>query len=192
MELKISRISIACFRTGKHISCTGVRTRALEPTVCVTHKISCAAFALGGTSSNDCPANYLRLDTPDVCGIVAKIANRTYGGAVTSPGLPAGCYWVTLGSTFYYNLDSTGAANVYAQPLCSGAAFSPVTRTSSPARTPIHTRARTHERYREHRHTQKHMHTQANAHTHMLCPHTPFNSCAARGCSCQRAAVLRY
>jgi hypothetical protein len=45
-----------------------------------------------------------------------------YGGIVTLPGLPAGCFRVTLGSTLYYNEHATGAANVYAQPLCAGAA----------------------------------------------------------------------
>jgi hypothetical protein len=46
----------------------------------------------------------------------------TYGGAVTLPGLPAGCYWVRLGGIFYYNEHATGASNFYAQPLCAGAA----------------------------------------------------------------------
>jgi hypothetical protein len=140
MELKISRINFM-FPHGKGYLLHS-RTHSGTRTNCVRHaqNLVHAAFVLGGTSSNDCPANYLRLDTPDVCGIVADIANRTYGGAVTSPGLPAGCYWVTLGSTFYYNTHATGQANVYAQPLCSGAAYSPVTRTSSPARTHIHTR----------------------------------------------------
>jgi hypothetical protein len=62
-----------------------------------------------------------------VCEIVAGIANRTYGGKVNSPVLPPGCYWVTLGSTFYYNTNTnpTLAVNVYVQPLCAGEARTP-------------------------------------------------------------------
>jgi hypothetical protein len=96
---------------------SGTRTNACD---LHTDPVTCAAFALG--TSNGCLASYLRLDNPDVCGVVADIANMTYGGTVTLPGLPAGCYWVTLGKTFYYNTRATGAANVYAQPLCAGAA----------------------------------------------------------------------
>ena len=87
----------------------------------------CAAFALGGARSNVCPAGFLRLDTADACASAAAIAIKTYGGSGASPGLPAGCYWVTLGSAIYYNAHATGAANVYAQPLCAGAARSPRT-----------------------------------------------------------------
>ena len=111
MGLKNNRIHWVLTHSGTRTKCV---RRAQD--------LVCTAFALGGTSSNGCPASYLRLDNPDVCGIVADIANRTYGGIVTSAGLPAGCYWVTLGSTFYYHDHAAGAANVYAQPLCAGAA----------------------------------------------------------------------
>jgi hypothetical protein len=103
------------FAMGSASGSAGAPAGAHDPVVC-------AAFAFGSASSNDCPARHLRLDTAVACEIVAGIANRMYGGIVTLPGLPAGCFWVTLGSTFYYNEHATGAANVYAQPLCAGAA----------------------------------------------------------------------
>ena len=82
----------------------------------------CAAFALGGASANVCPASFFRLDTEAACASAAAIAGKAFGGSVTLSGLPGGCYWVTLGSTVYYNTHATGAANVYAQLLCAGAA----------------------------------------------------------------------
>ncbi len=112
----------------------------------------CAAFALGGASTNACPASYGRVATPDACASAAAVAGKVYGGIVTLPGLPAGCLWVTLGSTIFCNTHATGAANVYAQPLCAGAAqldtnvracvcacMLPAADTHAPA--PTHTRA---------------------------------------------------
>jgi hypothetical protein len=84
--------------------------------------VVCAAFALGGAGSSACPPNFFRLDTADACSNAAVVARATYGGIVTLPGLPVGCHWVTLGGTFYFNADRTGVANVYAQPVCAGAA----------------------------------------------------------------------
>jgi hypothetical protein len=94
---------------------------------CAQDSVGCAAFELGSASSNDCPASYLRLDTAVACEIVAGIANRTYGGEVDSQVLPPGCYWVTFGSTFYFNTNTrpTLAVNVYVQPLCAGEARTP-------------------------------------------------------------------
>jgi hypothetical protein len=84
--------------------------------------VVCAAFALGGAGSSVCPPNFFRLDTVDACNNAAVVAGTTFGGIVTLPGLLANCIWVTLGSTFYFNAHPTGAANVFAQSLCAGAA----------------------------------------------------------------------
>ena len=84
----------------------------------------CAAFALGATSSgNACPAKYARLDSMDGCKSAADVASRTYGGSVAYSYYPNGCYWHTIAGSVYYNSNASGAANIYAQPLCAGAAL---------------------------------------------------------------------
>jgi hypothetical protein len=94
------------------------RARRQDPVVC-------AAFALGVAGTSVCPPNFFRLDTAEACNNAAAVSGTTYGGTVMLPGLPAGCHWVTLGtSTVYFNALTTGAANVFAQPLCAGTAQS--------------------------------------------------------------------
>ena len=93
----------------------------------------CAAFALGGASSNVCPAGLLRLDTADACASAAAIANKTNGGSGAYSYYPAGCFWHTVTGSAFYNTHATGAANYYAQPVCAGAA--PIRHwTASPVR----------------------------------------------------------
>ena len=82
----------------------------------------CAAFALGSSSSTACPASYARLDTADACKSAADAASRTYGGSVANTYYPTGCYWHTVAGSAYYNTNAAGAGNVFAQPLCAGAA----------------------------------------------------------------------
>ena len=87
--------------------------------------VVCAAFALGVAGTSVCPSNFFRIDTAEACNNAAAVAVTTFGGIVTLPGLPTGCHWVTLGSsTVYFNAHATGAANVFARPLCAGPARS--------------------------------------------------------------------
>ena len=44
-----------------------------------------------------------------------------YGGTITAPYLPGGCYWLTASDTFYYNSDTTGSGNDLARLVCAGA-----------------------------------------------------------------------
>ena len=46
-----------------------------------------------------------------------------YGGNVAYSYYPYGCYWHTVTGSVYYNSDPAGAPNVFAQPLCAGAAL---------------------------------------------------------------------
>ena len=89
-------------------------------------------FALG--SANDCAASNLleRLKTETACEKSATNANMTYGGSETYSGLPRGCYWITTGSSFYFNPDPVGAQNSYARPVCAALGTSAPTFSCGP------------------------------------------------------------
>jgi hypothetical protein len=81
-----------------------------------------AAFALRGANSTACPAGYLPLDTMQACVVAAAAANGTSPDLVTYSYYPAGCFWHTFTGKIYFNGDTAGAANSFAQPLCTGVA----------------------------------------------------------------------
>ena len=85
----------------------------------------CAAFALGSTSSTACPASYGKLVMAGACETAAGAVGLKYGGSGAFSSSPYGCYWHTITGSVYYNSNAAGAANRFAQPLCSGAAFTP-------------------------------------------------------------------
>jgi hypothetical protein len=101
-----------------------------------------AAFAASSASRNVCPAGFLRLGTADACASAAAVAVEEYGGSGTYSYYPAGCFWHTASGRFYYNTNTTGAANYYAQPLCAGAAPPLRTRYVSGVVDGIRTRVR--------------------------------------------------
>ena len=104
------------------------RGRPAAPT-CPRHcSPCCAAFALGSTSSTACPASYGKLVMAGACEAAARAVGLKYGGSGAYSSYPYGCYWHTITGSVYYNSNSSGAANVFAQALCSGAA-----PTSTPA-----------------------------------------------------------
>jgi hypothetical protein len=84
----------------------------------------CAAFALGSTSSTACPASYGKLVTAVACEAAAGAVGLKYGGSGAFSSSPYGCYWHTITGSVYYNSNGAGAANAFAQPLCTGAARS--------------------------------------------------------------------
>jgi hypothetical protein len=84
--------------------------------------LCCAAFALGSPSSTACPASYALLDTAGACKSAADAASKAFGSSVAYSNHPYGCYWDTITGSVYYNSNSAGAANRFAQPLCAGAA----------------------------------------------------------------------
>jgi hypothetical protein len=83
----------------------------------------CAAFALGSTRSTACPASYGQLFMAGACEAAAGAVGIKYGGSVAYSSYPYGCYWHTITGSVYYNSNGAGAANAFAQPLCSGATF---------------------------------------------------------------------
>ena len=90
----------------------------------------CAAFALGGARSIDCPASYFPLTAAVACKNAAAVANRTFGGSGTYWYYPAGCYWHTFTGKVYDNFyEGTIEAEAYAQPVCAGAAARARVRT---------------------------------------------------------------
>jgi len=93
-----------------------------------TDRRGCAAFALGSTSSTACPASYGKLVMAGACETAAGAVGLKYGGSGAYSSYPYGCYWHTITGSVYYNSNAAGAANVFAQALCSGAA-----PTSTPA-----------------------------------------------------------
>ena len=84
-----------------------------------------AAFEIGGTNSNGCPANYSRLETEAACKSLAAIASTKYETRGDYKYYPAGCFWHTVSRKFYWNTHGSGASNSFAQPLCAGAPAMP-------------------------------------------------------------------
>jgi hypothetical protein len=81
----------------------------------------CAAFEVGSTNSNGCPATYSGLATEAACKSLAAIASATYETRGNYTYYPAGCFWHTVSRKFYWNTHGSGASNSFAQPLCAGA-----------------------------------------------------------------------
>jgi hypothetical protein len=133
--------------------------------------LCCAAFLLGSTSSTACPETYGQVVTAAACELAAGSAGLKYGGIGAYSSYPYGCYWHTITGSVYCNSNPAGAANVFAQPLCTGAAPflhagpSSAALTSAPAFTwPV---ARTHARTHTQRiHSRTRKHTQALKRTH--------------------------
>jgi hypothetical protein len=85
-----------------------------------------AAFAIGGTNSNGCPANYSRLKTEAACESLAAIAGANmYDRSEEYLYYPAGCFRHTITGKFYWNTHGSGASSSFAQPLCAGAPTRP-------------------------------------------------------------------
>ena len=84
-----------------------------------------AAFAIGGTNSNNCPQSYSRLETEAACKSLAAIAGAKYENRGDYKYYPAGCFWHTVSRKFYWNTHGSGANNSFGQPLCAGAPHAP-------------------------------------------------------------------
>ena len=91
-----------------------------EPTwsVCV------GRYAFGAVGSNECPANFLRVQAEGACRAAAAAAGQAYRGSETDAGYPRGCYSTTVqggSSGVFFNLATTGAGQSASKLLCSGA-----------------------------------------------------------------------
>ncbi len=91
-----------------------------EPTwsVCV------GRYAFGALGSNECPANFLRVQAEGACRTAAAAAGQAYKGSETDAGYPRGCYAATLegGSLgVFFNMATTGTGESVSKLLCSGA-----------------------------------------------------------------------
>jgi hypothetical protein len=93
-----------------------------------TGVLVCAGFALGTLGSMDCPANYFRIVTEDVCRSAAAAAGLVYQGRVTAFDSPQGCNLYARG--VFLN-DVTGAGSLDVKVLCSGAPL-PLTAVLGP------------------------------------------------------------
>ena len=85
-----------------------------------------AAFEIGSTNTNGCPANYARLETKEACKSLAAIAGASMDASSQAYSYyPARCFWHTVSRKFYWNTHESGASNSFAQPLCAGAPHAP-------------------------------------------------------------------
>ncbi len=80
-----------------------------------------SAFALGSAGGTSCPSGTASVLIPADCKKAAAAAARPYGGAVRVGGLPAGCFWFTVGVGGFFVNDQVGQSNAYAQRVCAGA-----------------------------------------------------------------------
>ena len=95
-----------------------------EPTwsVCV------GRYAFGAVGSNECPANFLRVQAEGACRTAAAAAGQAYKGSETDAGYPRGCYSTTLddgSSGVFFNLATTGAGQSASKLLCAAPTASP-------------------------------------------------------------------
>jgi hypothetical protein len=89
-------------------------------------RVECrAAFEIGVTNSNGCPANYYSVTTEAACKSLAAIAGGTYETRGDYKYYPARCFWHTVSRKVYWNKHGSGAGNSFAQPLCAGAPATP-------------------------------------------------------------------
>ena len=93
---------------------------AAQPTPAVAFDPT-GAFALGSAGGTSCPSGTAAVLSPAECQKAAAAAARPYGGEVRVGGLPAGCFWLTVGAGSFFFNNVVGGGNVYAQPVCAGA-----------------------------------------------------------------------
>ena len=89
-----------------------------------TWSVCAGAYAVSTLGSNECPANYNRIEAEGACQIAAAAAGQAYQGSETESGYPRGCYSVLLASGssgVYFNMDTTGADQSNSKLLCSRA-----------------------------------------------------------------------
>ena len=88
-----------------------------------TWSVCAGAYAVGTLGSNECPANYIRIEAVGACQIAAAAAGQAYVGSFTDSGWPRGCISVctTTGWSVYFITATTGAGQVNSKLLCSGA-----------------------------------------------------------------------
>ncbi len=79
------------------------------------------AIALGTINSKDCPAQTFRMTTAAACAVAAALTGRAFFQLASSQAVPGGCGSLTAGGSFYFNADTSGGVNVFAQPVCAGA-----------------------------------------------------------------------
>ena len=107
----------ACLRgTCEHV-CAAVRCPEPTWSVCV------GRYAFGAVGSNECPANFLRVQAEGACRTAAAAAGQVYKGSATDAGYPRGCFSITL--QVYFNMATTGAGQSASKLLCSGARVLP-------------------------------------------------------------------
>jgi hypothetical protein len=107
------------------LPCTGIVTRLLAqtcgvgPATAVPTLTPPKAFELGRGA--DCPPGRFRITTVAGCASAAAVSATPYRGSLDSPYMPKGCYWLTIGGSFYYNKNAGFGTNLVAQPVCAGA-----------------------------------------------------------------------
>jgi hypothetical protein len=120
------------------VSVHAASCRAMSTARAHSHKAAVllffAVFASNRASTNLCPVGFLRLGTAYACESAAAVAGQEYRGIGAYSYYPTGCFWHIASGGFYYNTNTTGAANYYAHPMCAGAAC-PCARTKCRARS---------------------------------------------------------
>ncbi len=117
-----SRVSV---RLPAVLPCTDIVTRLLARTCCAGPATAVPTltppkpFELG--SGADCPQGLFRITTVAGCASAATVSASPYRGSLDSPYMPKGCYWLTIGGSFYYNTNAGFGKNLVAQPVCAGA-----------------------------------------------------------------------
>jgi hypothetical protein len=84
------------------------------------HARACAAeYVLGAANTNACLAGYSKITDVPTCQAAAAAVGNPYGGAAAHISRPGGCFLDTGNpSKVDFNLNATGAAFAFAQPLC--------------------------------------------------------------------------
>jgi hypothetical protein len=77
------------------------------------------AFELGSANGTSCPTG--QITSAEECASAAAVGASPYRGSLDSPYMPGGCYWLTIGGSFYYNTNARGNGNFFARPVCAGA-----------------------------------------------------------------------
>jgi hypothetical protein len=96
-------------------SARGLRRRPSPP--------SCAdGLRWGDLGASDCPPDYFRITTEEMCRVATTNAFKLWGGTKYFDTYPIGCYFDNnADEIMYLNANTVGAGNPSAQLLCSGA-----------------------------------------------------------------------
>ncbi len=85
--------------------------------------MSCAgAYVSGAVGSNECPAGSVRIEAEAACCTAAAAAGKPFGGVMTSPDVPRGCYHGISTNYAAFNPHAVGAGYYATQLLCAALA----------------------------------------------------------------------